>query len=585
MNAFEYFVQVNGYLILFYGFFYLLLKNETFFNLNRTYLMGGAVVSFLIPILHSDWINGIFGSQPVAETKVFINALLVPMVIEEDAGRVWTLTDWIVILYLTIALLMFCRLLYRLCYILLRPVYEKSAAYSFFNRIFISESLASYPAVMKHEETHVQHCHSLDVILLELLAIVVWYNPVVYLYKRSIKHINEFIADEAACREERKEEYALLLLSNTLGVPVSQLVNNFYNQSLLKKRIMMLHKKKSNKSALLKYGLSVPLFTCMLVFSSAGIDAKSKEFIEKSDVAEPISTLKKIEAAGEAFDVEKVMTLPKIIAVEVDTAKDEKPVNDLSSIDKMPEFKEGLLAFYEFIGKNFKYPAEARKDSITGKVILSFIVEKDGALTDIKVLKNLGYGTGEAAVDVLKHSPNWNPGLKGGKPVRVQFTLPIALSLDGGKPAPAASPDRAMKLDNSSSGSQKVVGYLKDKSLSPLFIMDGEVVEQAEIAKLSPDKLAGMYVYKDATATALYGKKGEDGVIMVVTKGFTGKSSFFAEDFKGLVILNGKPQAIGFNLNSVNPTQTESVTVIEASEAVAKYGGDAREGAIIIKTK
>lgn len=127
---------------------------------------------------------------------------------------------------------------------------------------------------------------------------------------------------------------------------------------------------------------------------------------------------------------------------------------------------------------------------------------------------------------------------------------------------------------------------MKDKSLNPLFIMDGKEVGQDEIAKLSPEKVSGLYIYKDvATATALCGNKGKEGVVMVVTKAFTGKSSFFADDFKGLVILNDKPQTKGFKLNSIDPTQTESIKVVEGPEAVAKYGGDAKDGAIVIKMK
>jgi len=584
MNAFEYFVQVNGYLILFYSFFYLLLKNETFFNLNRAYLMGGAVLSFLIPLLHSDWINGIFGSQPVTETKVFINALLVPMVIEEDAGKVWTLTDFIVIVYLTVALLLLCRFLFQLCYIVIKPVYEKSAAYSFFNKIFISESLASYPAVLKHEETHVRQYHSLDVILLEILSIVIWYNPVAYLYKRSIKHIHEFIADEAACREERKEDYAMLLLSNTLGVPVSQLVNHFFNQSLLKKRIMMLHKKKSNRSALLKYGLSVPLFTCMLVFSSAGIDAKSKEIIEKSDVAEPISTLKKIGEAGEAFDVKREILRPAVKVLTMDTTKKEA-VYDFSSIEKMPEFPGGMPAFYKYIGMNFKYPEAARRDSVSGRLIISFVVEKDGALTDFKVLRNLGAGTGEEAVRVLKESPKWNPGMQNGKPVRVQYTLPIALNLDNKIAQKLTGEIDSVRKSGKVLNQMTVIGYGGTKGPKPLYEVDGKEVDETEVKRVRPENIESIDVLKDASATAIYGDKGKNGVVRITTKVTGAKSAQLADRFKGLVVINGKTQNQPFNLNSLDPNKIKSMNVLKGSNAITKYGVSGKDGVIIIELK
>lgn len=584
MNAFEYFVQVNAYLILFYGFFYLLLKNETFFNMNRAYLMGAVVLSFLIPLLHSDWINGIFGLQPVTETKVFINALIVPMMIVEEAGNAWTLTDYIVIGYLSVALLMACRFLFRLVYIVIKPVYEKSAAWSFFNRIFISESLAGYPAVLKHEETHVRQYHSLDIILLELLSIVVWYNPVAYFYKRSVKHIHEFIADEAACREERKDDYAMLLLSNTLGVPVSQLVNNFFNQSLLKRRIMMLHKKKSNRSALLKYGLSVPLFTCMLVFSSASIDARSKEFIEKSDVAEPITTLKKIEEARESFDVEKEVLRPAAKVLSGDTTRKDV-VYDFSSIEKLPEYPGGMDGFYRYVGKNFKYPEAARRDSISGRLILSFVVEKDGSLSDIKILRDLGAGTGEEAVRLLKESPKWNPGVQDGKPVRVQYTLPIQLNLDKEIRGRIIGEIDSVRKSGKVLDAITVMGYAGTKDPRPLYEVDGKEVDQAEAQRVRPENMESIQVFKDASATGIYGDKGKNGVVKIYTKSTGGRAAQLSGTFKGLVVINGKIQNQAFTLNSLDPNKIKSMNVLNGADAIAKYGVSGKDGVMVIELR
>ena len=87
-----------------------------------------------------------------------------------------------------------------------------------------------------------------------------------------------------------------------------------------------------------------------------------------------------------------------------------------------PDFPGGIQAFYTFVGNNFRMPDE--KD-LKGKVFITFIVEKDGSLTDIKTIRDIGYGTGEEAVRVLKLSPKWIPGEIDGKPVRVQYSLPI----------------------------------------------------------------------------------------------------------------------------------------------------------------
>ena len=105
------------------------------------------------------------------------------------------------------------------------------------------------------------------------------------------------------------------------------------------------------------------------------------------------------------------------------TNADDK-VYEMVHIENKPAFGGGLKKFYEFIGQNFNVPDV---EGLNGKVVVSFVVEKDGSLTDIKVLKDIGYYTGKEAVRVLKMCPKWNPGMQEGKPVRCQFTLPISI--------------------------------------------------------------------------------------------------------------------------------------------------------------
>jgi len=96
--------------------------------------------------------------------------------------------------------------------------------------------------------------------------------------------------------------------------------------------------------------------------------------------------------------------------------------------------------FYKFIGANYVYPKEAQAAKVEGRVLISFVVEVDGSLTEIEILRNLGYGTGEAAVAMLKKSPKWKPGIQKGKPVRVRFTLPLQLNPKPEAPAEESTP-------------------------------------------------------------------------------------------------------------------------------------------------
>jgi protein TonB len=109
---------------------------------------------------------------------------------------------------------------------------------------------------------------------------------------------------------------------------------------------------------------------------------------------------------------------------------EDEQVYSIVSIEQMPDFPGGLSKFYGYISKNYNYPAAAREQGVSGRVIVSFIVEKDGSLTDIKVLRDMGLGTGEEAMRLLKKSPKWRAGVQNGRTVRVQYTLPIMLNLE-----------------------------------------------------------------------------------------------------------------------------------------------------------
>jgi protein TonB len=99
------------------------------------------------------------------------------------------------------------------------------------------------------------------------------------------------------------------------------------------------------------------------------------------------------------------------------------------NVEVSPTFPGGIKAFMEYVARNYKFPEEAKSHGINGKLFLSFIVEKDGSLTDIQVLKDLGCGTGPEAVRLLKQAPKWKPGIQNGRPVRVRYQLPIALQI------------------------------------------------------------------------------------------------------------------------------------------------------------
>lgn len=300
MTFVHYLIQVNLYLVLFYGFYRLLLANETFYNLNRIYLVGSAVLSFGIPFWYSDYIQSFFITQQVNE--VFYTVLS-PAVfgVKTNAENPFTWFDLLKVFYVFCTVFLSIKLIFN--FLQLKRILQNSegyskfgAGFSFFNFVFVDKDLQKHEVVMEHEYVHIKQLHSADVVLFEVIAVLCWFNPVVYFYKKSVKHIHEFIADDIASKlEASKADYAMLLFSQQFGLNPHQLTNQFIDKSTLKRRIEMLNKPRSRKIALLKYGFTAPLFALMLVIASASIaknnGIKKVEKIVEKTAEMPITEL------------------------------------------------------------------------------------------------------------------------------------------------------------------------------------------------------------------------------------------------------------------------------------------------------
>ena len=309
---------------------------------------------------------------------------------------------------------------------------------------------------------------------------------------------------------------------------------------------MMLHKNKSQRIALIKYGLSAPLFILMLVLSSATINnSKPVKFINKQ--AQQVLSASAIETGYvKTSDNQVIKTDKAILAATPDkpsTAKNQPDLPQKDTIDKriftsveqVPEFPGGMHAFGSFLAQNIKYPEFMRKNEIQGKVITSFIVEKDGSLTDIKILRAIGNGADEEAVRVLKLSPKWNPGIQNGKPVRVSYTVPITFALsqvvsygDVISVTGAKKIDTVGRLSTNTFSIGEVNKPVNKITIStgntfsvsgpknPLIIVDGK--EISDIKTVNPADIQTVNVWKDKEAVALYGNKAANGVILITTK-------------------------------------------------------------------
>jgi TonB family protein len=403
MNWLNYLLQVNLYLVLFYSFYRLLLRSETFFNLNRGYLVASAALAFFIPLMQSEWVRSWFVTEQISQT---ISILYDPqtLYIRASATPTHTMTvgEIIAFCYIIGIMLGIARFGGNLVFLgqmMKRKIQGEGSkrAFSFFNVLFVSKELKSRTTIMKHEFVHIRQLHSADVLLFELIAIFNWFNPVVYLYKSSIKHIHEFIADEVASRNEAsKAEYAMLLFQEQFGVQAIPLTNNFFNQSLLKLRIKMLHKSRSTQTALMKYGLIAPLFMLMIVVSSATLASKQLNKIEE-----------KVEKISEG-SLEEVLVKPSKTAREV---LSEANINLSDALIVSPALVDEVTKstpFNKYLMRNLRYPSKAQKELITGMSYIGFTVNNSGKLLNIKTLKEKNSILSEEVKRVLQSIDNAN---------------------------------------------------------------------------------------------------------------------------------------------------------------------------------
>jgi protein TonB len=151
--------------------------------------------------------------------------------------------------------------------------------------------------------------------------------------------------------------------------------------------------------------------------------AKTEEIVEEPPKVEEIKD-KKIGDKTIEGDPDAELTVEPPGNGPSQVVEEDNNIYNTAGIEVKPDFPGGLDKFYKFIGKNFQVPEE---EGLKGKVFVTFVVEKDGSLTDIKVLRDIGYGTGKEAIRVLKSCPKWNPGEQNGKKVRVLYSLPISI--------------------------------------------------------------------------------------------------------------------------------------------------------------
>ncbi len=288
----NYLLETSCCLILFYGFYFGLLKNELSFQQNRFYLLLSACLSLIIPLLQFNIATPIVVAPPsnyLLITDLPAGELIAPNTSVFTWGNLLSSIYFIGVFIFLFRFVRNMNSIYQLqkngnlniadeeCQLL--EIDENIPAFSFGKKIFWNKNNAFSPTeqqqIIAHEKIHIQQKHSIDILFFELLQIVFWFNPIIYFFKKSIREIHEFIADQAVIQENKNAyPYAQLLLKTTRSQDAFLCItNNFnFNHSQIKRRLTMIYKTKVQEkpnqflaSPSLKYLLSIPLVMCLLL--------------------------------------------------------------------------------------------------------------------------------------------------------------------------------------------------------------------------------------------------------------------------------------------------------------------------------
>lgn len=442
-----------------YGIYWVFFRNETYFRFNRFYLLGTIMLACLIPMGNFK-ITGLYSDQSPLDVlagmgdPVRLQEVMVPegSITGSSLLQSWRMIPLLV--YLLGFALLFARFSYGILRILkLRKSGEKIRAkgysiiyidnnlppFSFFRNIFLDRSFMGQPReehIIRHETIHIRQQHSIDNLILEICLVLFWYNPFVWLIKRSLRNTHEYLADLGVKKTKIElGKYQSLLLEYINGmVPIT--VTNSFN-SAIKNRIQMMFRSRSSTIAKCKTLLAVPVllhvfisFACSEANNEdpSSINARllkessTKEDVGKKYVANPDTASQKSWAEEQVEIYEELGGAPETEATK-------EPVFFI--VEEMPKFQGvDIESFRTWIGGNLEYPREAARKGINGVVFIQFIVNSEGKVENVKVVRGVDPLLDAEAVRVIGSSPFWEPGKQRGREVSVAFTFPVVFALD-----------------------------------------------------------------------------------------------------------------------------------------------------------
>lgn len=486
-----YFLKINIAIALFYAFYRLFFNKDTFFHWRRMTLLCFFAVSLLYPLLNlQEWIKD---NEPmVAMANIYATILLPETIIitPQETAIDWQeiVTSLLKIIYWSGVLLLAVRFIIQLgCIIRLHFVCSRSTIqgtnvhllkkeagpFSFFHWIFVhpqSHTESEISEIITHEDTHAHQYHSVDVLISEMMCIFCWFNPFIWLMKREVRGNLEYMADHRVIEtghDSKSYQYHLLGLAHHKAAAS---LSNSFNVLPLKNRIKMMNKQRTREVGRAKYMMFLPLAALLMIISNIEMVARTtKKFAQ--EVMEQVNaqaiTSPETTAIPE-IPTEKIQTITspqdkKEVQKEKANTREENVPDSIvfQVVEEMPNFPGGMEGLREYLTKNVRYPADAHTAGQQGRVIVSFIVKKDGSIANVKVVRSISPSLDKEAERVITAMPKWIPGKQRGKAVNVQFTVPVAFRL-----TPTEAP-KAEEIKQSDLSEVVVVGYTFKEESTP----------------------------------------------------------------------------------------------------------------------
>ncbi len=413
-----YMLKVAVFIASFYILYQILLSGDKSFSRNRFYLLISLLISFLLPLIP---ISGGMVDPFINLGEIIVKPGISPFRNQNDNPILLLIAAGyapVVVIYATGFILASLLLLVRLISLFrhisqstrtdkgLYILNKKSvSSFSAFGKIFISSCDATdYNLILIHEESHNRHLHFADLLIIEIVSLLQWFNPFIYMMNRSVRMVHEYQADDDCISNgidlaHYGETLLLKTFSSRRLVPASA----FSQYSLLKNRFKMMKNSQPSKLASLKVILALPLtFGVFILLSSMGL------------FPEPVVTDFKAVEMAKPINIQSSAPDSVYIVPEV-----------------MPTFMDGdITKFRTWVMSNVKYPAEAVKAGIQGKVFVQFVVNTEGKIINAEILKSVNPLLDEEALRAILSAPDWVPGKNKGEAVNVRFAVAINFALN-----------------------------------------------------------------------------------------------------------------------------------------------------------